>query len=70
MVGPAAATVLARAAVFCAALCALAACVYMAGLGKDGIKRIAELNLESVDYLRSEIGKLKDVEIIEKFLKD
>lgn len=46
------------------ALCALAACVYMAGLGKEGIKRIAELNLENADYLRSEIGKLKDIEIM------
>ena len=46
------------------ALCALAACVYMAGLGQEGLKRIAELNLENADYLRSEIEKLKEVEIM------
>jgi glycine dehydrogenase subunit 1 len=46
------------------ALCALAACVYMAGLGKDGIKRMAELNLENANYLRSEIGKLKEIEVL------
>jgi glycine dehydrogenase subunit 1 len=46
------------------ALCALAACVYLSGLGPEGLKRIAELNLENADYLRSEIGKLKNVEVM------
>jgi glycine dehydrogenase subunit 1 len=46
------------------ALCALAACVYMAGLGKEGIKRIAELNLENADYLRTAISGLKDAEVL------
>ena len=46
------------------ALCALAACVYMAGLGQEGLKRIAELNLENADYLRSAISGLKDVEVL------
>lgn len=46
------------------ALCAIAACVYLASLGKTGIRRIAELNLENAYYLRKALGNLKEVEIV------
>jgi glycine dehydrogenase subunit 1 len=46
------------------ALCALAASVYLASLGKTGLKRIAELNMENACYLRSALSKLKGVEIV------
>ena len=46
------------------ALCALAACVYMASLGKTGIRRIAELNLENSYYLREELSKVKGIKVL------
>lgn len=46
------------------ALCALAACVYLSSLGKTGIRRIAELNLENSYYLRDELGKIKGIKIL------
>ncbi len=46
------------------ALCALAACVYLSSLGKTGIRRIAELNLENSYYLRDELSKLKGVKVL------
>lgn len=45
------------------ALCAIAACVYLASLGKSGIQRIAELNLERAYYLREALGRLKGIQI-------
>jgi glycine dehydrogenase subunit 1 len=38
---------------------ALAACVYMASMGKNGLKRIAELNIQKAHYLADEINALK-----------
>lgn len=46
------------------ALCALAACVYLSSLGKNGVRRIAELNLENGYYLRDELGKVKGIKIL------
>lgn len=46
------------------ALCALAACVYMSSLGKTGIRRIAELNLENSYYLRDELSKVKGIKVL------
>ena len=46
------------------ALCALAACVYMAGLGKVGIRRIAELNFENAYYLRDALSRLKGLTVM------
>ena len=46
------------------ALCAVAACVYLASLGKTGIRRIAELNLENAYYLRTLMGKLAGAEVL------
>lgn len=40
------------------ALCALAAAVYMSALGKEGIKRVADINIAHADYLRRQIGAL------------
>jgi len=45
------------------ALCALAAGVYMAAMGKEGIKRIADLNLQNAHYLKSRIAALDGYEI-------
>jgi glycine dehydrogenase subunit 1 len=41
------------------ALCALTACAYMTLLGKQGVREVAELNLDRASYLRSQISKLK-----------
>ncbi len=46
------------------ALCALAACVYMAAMGKAGIRQVAELNIENAVYLRREIAKLRGFKIL------
>lgn len=45
------------------ALCALMACVYMTLLGKQGIRRVAELNLDRATYLRAQISRLKNFEV-------
>ena len=37
------------------ALCALGASVYMAAMGKQGIREVGELNLKNTAYARSEI---------------
>lgn len=41
------------------ALCALAACVYMTLMGKEGMREIGELNLDRAYYLRDKISKLQ-----------
>ncbi|MBI4368429.1 MAG: aminomethyl-transferring glycine dehydrogenase subunit GcvPA, partial [Candidatus Omnitrophica bacterium] len=46
------------------ALCALAACVYLASVGKTGLRRIAELNLENASYLRSGLKSVKGIEVL------
>lgn len=35
------------------ALCALAACTYLAALGKEGVREVARRNIENAEYLRS-----------------
>lgn len=40
------------------ALCALAACVYMTLLGKEGIREVSEINVDRSFYLRQKISKL------------
>ncbi len=40
-------------------LCALAACIYLTLVGKEGIREVGELNLDRAHYLREAIGKLK-----------
>lgn len=47
------------------ALCALAACVYLAALGKYGLKNIASLCLERASYARKKIGALKGFNVDE-----
>lgn len=41
------------------ALCALAACVYLTLLGKEGIREVGELNLDRASYLREGLSGLK-----------
>ena len=43
------------------ALCATAATIYMALIGKQGLKRVAELSLERATQLKDRLGKLKGV---------
>ena len=45
------------------ALCALAACVYMTLMGKQGMKELAEINMDRAYYLREKISKLKGFEV-------
>lgn len=45
------------------ALCALAACVYMTLLGKEGIKELAEINLDRAYYLREKIAGLRGFKV-------
>jgi glycine dehydrogenase subunit 1 len=40
------------------ALCALAAAVYLAAVGKEGIKQIADINIANAHYLRRKIAAL------------
>ena len=46
------------------ALCALAACVYMACLGRQGIRQVAELNLENAYYLREQMARIPGVKLV------
>ena len=48
------------------ALCALAAGVYLTTLGKEGLKRVADLNIQNANYVRSKIESLSQYEIIFK----
>lgn len=45
------------------ALCALAACVYMTLLGKEGIKELAEINLDRAYYLREKIAGIRGFKV-------
>ncbi len=47
-------------------LCALAACIYLTLLGKEGIREIGELNLDRAHYLREAIGRLRGFKVEEK----
>ena len=44
------------------ALCALAATVYLASIGADGLKQVAELNLEKAHYMADRLCELDGVE--------
>jgi glycine dehydrogenase subunit 1 len=44
------------------ALCALAACVYMTLLGKQGVREVAEVNLDRAHYLRQKITTVEGFE--------
>jgi len=44
-------------------LCALAACLYLTLLGKEGIREVGEINLDRAHYLRDEIGRLKGFQV-------
>lgn len=44
-------------------LCALAACIYLTLLGKEGIREVGELNLDRAYYLRNQMASLKDFRV-------
>lgn len=44
-------------------LCALQAVVYMSLLGKQGLKDLAQLNLDKAEFLRQILSKIKGVEV-------
>lgn len=39
-------------------LCALIACIYMTLMGKNGMQRVAEINVDRASYLRTQIAKI------------
>jgi glycine dehydrogenase subunit 1 len=45
------------------ALCALRACVYLALLGKEGLKEIAQLNYEKAEFAKNILGKIPNVKV-------
>ena len=44
-------------------LCAVQALIYMSLLGKEGIRELAQLNLDKAEFARQEIGKVPGVEV-------
>lgn len=44
-------------------LCALAATIYLATMGKQGLREVALRNLEKADYLKNKVAKLKGYSI-------
>lgn len=46
------------------ALCALAACIYMCTLGKNGLKELAELNVRLSHYAKDKLSQIKGVETV------
>lgn len=44
-------------------LCALAACIYLTLIGKEGIRQVGELNLDRANYLRQKIAGLKNFKV-------
>ncbi|PKL93037.1 MAG: aminomethyl-transferring glycine dehydrogenase [Candidatus Goldiibacteriota bacterium HGW-Goldbacteria-1] len=46
------------------ALCALRAVVFMSLMGKEGFKKLALINLERAEYLKSKLSEISGIEII------
>jgi glycine dehydrogenase subunit 1 len=44
-------------------LCAVQSLIYMSLLGKEGIRELAQLNLDKAEFARREIGKIPGVEV-------
>lgn len=44
-------------------LCALAATVYMAAMGKEGMREVAVQNLQHADYMKNKLSKLKGFQV-------
>jgi glycine dehydrogenase subunit 1 len=45
-------------------LLALAACIYLAALGKDGMRRVAEICLQKAHYLADKLVKIEGVKLV------
>jgi glycine dehydrogenase subunit 1 len=45
------------------ALCAIQAAIFMSLVGKNGLKTLAQLNLDKAEFLRQELAKIKGVEV-------
>ena len=45
------------------ALCALAATIHLAALGKEGIREVAELNIQKAHYLSSQLAEVAGLEL-------
>ena len=46
------------------ALCAIAASIYLAAVGKTGVRRIAELNMENAFWLRSALDSIPKIQVL------
>ncbi len=44
-------------------LCALQAAIFMATIGKGGLKEMAQLNLDKAEFMKQELAKIKGVEV-------
>jgi glycine dehydrogenase subunit 1 len=44
-------------------LCALQACIFMTLLGREGLKELAQLNLEKTEYAKQCLEKIKNVQV-------
>ena len=44
-------------------LCALQAAIFMAVVGKNGLKEMAQLNLDKAEYAKQQLSKIKGVEV-------
>jgi glycine dehydrogenase subunit 1 len=45
------------------ALCAIQAAVFMSLIGKDGLRKLAQLNLDKAEFARQELAKIAGVEV-------
>ncbi len=44
-------------------LCAVQSVIYMSMLGREGLKQLAQLNLDKAEFMRQELEKIKGVEV-------
>ena len=45
------------------ALCATQAAIFMSLVGKTGLKKLAQLNLDKAEFMRQELAKIKGIEV-------
>lgn len=46
------------------ALCALQACIYLAAVGERGLRRIAEINMQNLQYFKEKVKNVRGVELV------